>query len=1129
MSPDLSKLVFGQEVPVNVRTMLGLSRGSGQFVELGKQLLFGSPCDAINSQIDGLPPPEVDLVNAAIDEAFGIGAFRQAVESPESLIDLVADTLKDKVGLGGLASAVAECTAGLMQALVQSWEQQIEQTTNAMCADPDEAERVWNRLQDESTQGRGKIADNRAVLDWTQDMFQNPGGSCEDPTLRQAFYGRIRGPWDPNDKNTNTNYHCDVGEAEGETDCVRNIVPLANATDPIEYVIHFENKADATAPAADIVITDVLDTKLDPATLQIITSSHPDVFSAQVVGDTVTFQFAGINLPPNVNAPEGEGFVQFSVRPVADWLPGAEIRNHASIVFDFNPPIETPEVVHVLDSPPDAADDAATTDEDTVVDVDVLANDADGNDDPFEVASVTQPTHGAAAINVDGTVRYRPEANYNGPDYFSYAVRDVHGVTDYAGVSMSVVAVNDPPALVDPGDQTNAEGDAVSLQLQAIDPEGAAPTFGADGLPPGLAIDAATGLITGTSPYTAAGSYQVTVSASDGSLASSQTFTWTVANTNRAPAAEPDDFDTYEDRTLYVSAPGVLGNDTDADNDAFAAALVDLPAHGTLTLNSDGSFVYAPDLDFNGTDSFSYTAGDGSAASNVAVALISVGPVNDAPEAVADGYSTDEDTRLSVETPGVLGNDGDVDGDPLTAVLVAGPSSGSLTFDPSGTFTYAPDANVHGTDSFTYKVSDGTVESEIVTVTIAVDAVNDVPAANNQSVATPEDTALLTTLTGSDIDGDLLQFRIVTPPSHGTLGALAVTGPNTATVTYVPWGDFYGEDSFLFSVSDETASSSNATVAVTVSSVNDGPVANAQSVTTDEDTAVSVTLTGSDPEGHALVYAVATAPAHGQLFGAPPALAYEPASDFFGTDRFTFTVTDVVFDGEPVTSAPATVDVTIRPVNDGPIATGFSTSTRQDTPKALTLLGSDPEGDPLAFMIATLPANGTLGPVLGDSVTYTPVPGFQGLDSFTFTVSDGRDVSAPATVVITVTAAEYRCPLSQGYWKSHPAAWLATALTLGSQTYAKADLLGLLAMPPRGDAGLILAHQLIAAKLSLANGGDPAPVSATIAQADALLSLIPTRLPYEIKPSSILGRAMVGAAGILERYNSGQLTPGCIP
>jgi hypothetical protein len=119
------------------------------------------------------------------------------------------------------------------------------------------------------------------------------------------------------------------------------------------------------------------------------------------------------------------------------------------------------------------------------------------------------------------------------------------------------------------------------------------------------------------------------------------------------------------------------------------------------------------------------------------------------------------------------------------------------------------------------------------------------------------------------------------------------------------------------------------------------------------------------------------------------------------------------------------------------------------------------------------------------------------------------------------------CPLSQGYWKNHSDAWPVTSLTLGNETYTQAELLALLRTPVRGDASLILAHQLIAAKLNIANGSDPAPVSATIADADSLLSGFAGKLPYHVRPSSPTGQVMVGDAATLDSYNNGELTEDC--
>ena len=171
----------------------------------------------------------------------------------------------------------------------------------------------------------------------------------------------------------------------------------------------------------------------------------------------------------------------------------------------------------------------------------------------------------------------------------------------------------------------------------------------------------------------------------------------------------------------------MLGNDADPDGDPLTAVLVTGPSHGSLTVNANGSFSYTPAADYAGGDSFSYRASDGTLTSNVATVTLTVTAVNDAPTAAGDAYSTAEDTVLTVAGPGVLGNDADPDGDPLTAVLVTGPSHGSLTVNANGSFSYTPAANYAGGDSFSYRASDGTLTSNVATVTLTVTAVNDAP------------------------------------------------------------------------------------------------------------------------------------------------------------------------------------------------------------------------------------------------------------------------------------------------------------------------------------------------------------------------------------------------------------------
>src|SRR5439155_1122949 len=228
------------------------------------------------------------------------------------------------------------------------------------------------------------------------------------------------------------------------------------------------------------------------------------------------------------------------------------------------------------------------------------------------------------------------------------------------------------------------------------------------------------------------GTDSFTYKASDGQAQSGvATVTITVTPINDAPVAANDDsYTTPEDTQLTVGAPGVLANDSDVDGDILTAVLVSGPAHGTLTLNADGSLVYMPAPNFNGTDSFTYKASDGQAQSGVATVTITVTPINDAPVAANDDrYTTPEDTQLTVGAPGLLANDNDVDGDILTAVLVLHSFPTRRSSDLDGSLVYMPAPNFNGTDSFTYKASDGQAQSGVATVTITVTPINDAPVA----------------------------------------------------------------------------------------------------------------------------------------------------------------------------------------------------------------------------------------------------------------------------------------------------------------------------------------------------------------------------------------------------------------
>jgi uncharacterized protein len=275
------------------------------------------------------------------------------------------------------------------------------------------------------------------------------------------------------------------------------------------------------------------------------------------------------------------------------------------------------------------------------------------------------------------------------------------------------------------------------------------------------------------------------------------------------PVANADSYAVNEDATLTVAAPGVLGNDTDVNNDPLTAALGSGPSHGALTLNLDGSFSYTPAANYNGPDSFTYKANDGTADSNVTTVSITVTPVNDDPAANLDTLTVLEDALAT--TVNVLANDTDVDNDTLVITSVTQGSKGSVVLS-AGAVTYKPNANANGSDSFTYIISDGHGGLATGTVNVTITPVNDNPTAVNDTATTPRNTAVLINVRGNDIDidGDSLVITAVTKPVNGK--ATVVNGQ----VRYGPKAGFTGTDTFTYTISDGHGGTATATVTVTV-------------------------------------------------------------------------------------------------------------------------------------------------------------------------------------------------------------------------------------------------------------------------------------------------------------------------
>jgi VCBS repeat-containing protein len=306
-------------------------------------------------------------------------------------------------------------------------------------------------------------------------------------------------------------------------------------------------------------------------------------------------------------------------------------------------------------------------------------------------------------------------------------------------------------------------------------------------LPPGLTLSGA-GVLSGTP--TEGGDYTFTLTASNGLFAdASKQFTITILS-NTAPLATDDTYSTNEDVALEVAAQaGVLANDTDADqDDTLTAELVEDVANGTLTLETDGSFTYAPNANYNGPDSFTYKATDGNGGEDTATVSITVMPDNDKPVAHNDSATVNEGGNVGGD---VLSNDNDVDGDSLAAVLVSGPANASsFELNPDGSFSYTHNGSETTSDSFTYKATDGSADSDVATVSITVNPINDAPTvvvAAGGSCGTNDRSGTIN-LTLSDPEGAAMSLTLLpiqnttlVPNTNVVLGGTGANRTLTAT------------------------------------------------------------------------------------------------------------------------------------------------------------------------------------------------------------------------------------------------------------------------------------------------------------------------------------------------------------
>ncbi len=373
------------------------------------------------------------------------------------------------------------------------------------------------------------------------------------------------------------------------------------------------------------------------------------------------------------------------------------------------------------------------------------------------------------------------------------------------------------------------------------------------------------------------------------------------------------------------------------------------------------------------------------------------------PDAVDDAYSVDEDSNLTIAAPGVLANDTHPLGYGLVAWLVAGPSHGVLTLNTDGSFTYVPDPDYYGSDSFVYEADDGHNGTETATVEIAVLPVNDAPTLEpiGDRVVT-YGSMLAFTAVGHNAEADqVLTYSIEGAPAGASLDPS--TGQFSWTPTAAQWP---GPHTFTVRVTDNGVPPLSASEVVSVR-VNAPPSAYADSYSMVEGQTLSIPAPGvlandTDADGDALAASLVAPPGAGNLdLHADGSFTYSPGA-WSGTATFTYRATDGL-----ASSEPATVTIVVTSANNPPVALDDSYSTNQDATLTVAAAGVlindfDPDGDAVTAILLSPPSHGTLNLAADGGFVYAPAAGYYGADSFTYAAGDAKVLSGTATVRIFV-------------------------------------------------------------------------------------------------------------------------------
>ncbi len=496
---------------------------------------------------------------------------------------------------------------------------------------------------------------------------------------------------------------------------------------------------------------------------------------------------------------------------------------------------------------------------------------------------------------------------------------------------------------------------------------------------------------------------------------------------NDAPQALGESADATEDTALLIDPADLLKNDTDIDDDQTTLTITAVGScqHGSVSLVTLEAGVqkilFTPEANYHGNASFEYTVSDPQGLSSTAIATLAIAGVNDAPVTANETAQTDEDVGLVFTQAQLLLNDSDPDiasdGDSLHISRVGEASHGDVSMNEAHEVTFAPEANYHGLAQFTYWVADSHEVETAATVSLTIAAVNDVPVATGEQVLGTEDTTLLINVADllandSDVDkatdGQVLSVSAVSGASHGTVMLL-----DNGTIRFEPEANYNGMATFNYTVSDGVGGTVVATAVVSLASVNDAPVTVSESASGSEDNellfnSAALLANDSDVDGDSLHLSRVGDASNGTVsLDAWGQVHFTPTANYHGPAKFTYWVAD-----PSGAETPATVSLTITPVNDLPVVTGEVVNGSEDTgllfnPATLLVNDSDvdtlTDGQVLTISAVSNAQHGAVSVQSNGQIAFVPDSNFYGAASFDYTVSDGDGAGAGGTSVATVT------------------------------------------------------------------------------------------------------------------------------